>query len=288
MMLLKYINKNNLYKCVNDVLNQEFNISTRLRTKLIKNKCIYLNNSVCDTRDNIYLNDIISVNLGIAEDNSNIVPTPMDLNIVYEDEWFLILDKPAGLAIHPSILHFNNSLSNGVKHYFDLIGLKKKIRPVNRLDLNTSGLVIFAKCEYIQECLSKQMENHTFKKEYLCIVSGKFENKVGTIDLPIARKENSIIERCINSNGQKSITHYKVLKEFKNYSLVKCLLETGRTHQIRVHMSYIGHPLVGDTLYGKPSPLIDRQALHCYKLEFIHPITNRNMVLKSRGRSLNP
>ena len=287
-MLLKYINKNNLYKCVNDVLNQEFNISTRLRTKLIKNKCIYLNNSVCDTRDNIYINDIISIDLGIAEDNSNIVPTHMDLNIVYEDEWFLILDKPAGIAIHPSILHFNNSLSNGVKHYFDLIGLKKKIRPVNRLDLNTSGLVIFAKCEYIQECLSKQMENHTFIKEYLCIVSGKFENKVGTIDLPIARKENSIIERCINSNGQKSITHYKVLKEFKNYSLVKCLLETGRTHQIRVHMSYIGHPLVGDTLYGKPSPLIDRQALHCYKLEFIHPITNRNMVLKSRGRSLNP
>ena len=122
------------------------------------------------------------------------------------------------------------------------------------------------------------MENKIFKKEYLCIVSGKFKDKIGTINLPIARKKNSIIERCVNNNGQKSITHYEVLQEFDNYSLVKCILETGRTHQIRVHMSYIGHPLLGDTLYGKSSPLIDRQALHCSKLEFIHPISKQNMI----------
>lgn len=278
MMLLEYTNKNNSYICINDILFKEFHISTRLRTKLIKNKCIYVNNNICDTRDKISIGDTITVDLSLDEDNSNIVSTPMNLDIIYEDEWLLVLHKPAGIAIHPSMLHFDTSLSNGVKYYFNSIGLKKKIRPVNRLDLNTSGLVVFAKCEYIQECLSKQMENKTFKKEYLCIVSGKFKDKVGTLNLPIARKKNSIIERCVNNNGQKSITHYEVLQEFDNYSLVKCILETGRTHQIRVHMSYIGHPLLGDTLYGKSSPLIDRQALHCSKLEFIHPIIKQNMI----------
>lgn len=278
MMLLEYTNKNNSYICINDILFKEFHISTRLRTKLIKNKCIYVNNNICDTRDKISIGDTITVDLSLDEDNSNIVPTPMNLDIIYEDEWLLVLHKPAGIAIHPSMLHFDTSLSNGVKYYFNSIGLKKKIRPVNRLDLNTSGLVVFAKCEYIQECLSKQMENKTFKKEYLCIVSGKFKDKVGTLNLPIARKKNSIIERCVNNNGQKSITHYEVLQEFDNYSLVKCILKTGRTHQIRVHMSYIGHPLLGDTLYGKSSPLIDRQALHCSKLEFIHPISKQNMI----------
>ena len=193
----------------------------------------------------------------------------------------LVVNKPAGIAVHPSILHYEDSISSGVRFYFDSIGLKKKIRPVNRLDLNTSGLVIFAKCEYIQDCLNKQMQNKSFIKEYLALANGIFENKTETISLPIARKEGSIIERCISSNGQISITHYEVLKEYPSYSLVKCTLETGRTHQIRVHMSAIGHPLLGDTLYGKYSNLISRQALHCYKLKFIHPINKTLIELES-------
>ena len=168
-------------------------------------------------------------------------------------------------------------MSNGVRYYFDSINLKKKIRPVNRLDANTSGLVIFAKCEYIQECFIKQMTNNTFKKEYLCITEGIFDKKSGKINLPIARKSGSIIERCIDKSGQNAITHYEVIKEFGNYSLVKCLLKTGRTHQIRVHMSYIGHPLLGDTLYGNSSKLINRQALHSYMIEFVHPISKKVM-----------
>ena len=122
------------------------------------------------------------------------------------------------------------------------------------------------------------MNNKEFQKEYLAITEGIFDNKNGTINLPIARKENSIIERCINENGQTSITHYTVLKEFENYSLVKCTLETGRTHQIRVHMAAIGHPLVGDSLYGNRSNLISRQALHCYNLKFKHPVTKQNLT----------
>lgn len=273
-MELKYIKKeNDNYKTVNDVLNNEFLISSRLCLKLIKNKKVTVNNTICDTRNLININDIICVNLDGEEDSSNIVPKEINLDIVYEDEWLLIVNKSAGIAVHPSQLHYKDSLSNGIKYYFDTIGLKKKIRPVNRLDRNTSGLVVFAKCEYIQECLIKQMENKHFKKEYLALVSGKLDKQKGTINLPIARKENSIIERCISENGQKSITHYEVLKGFEDYSLVKCYLETGRTHQIRVHMKAIGHPLLGDNLYGGKTDLILRQALHCSHLEFMHPIT---------------
>ena len=185
--------------------------------------------------------------------------------------------------MHPSILHYEDSLSSGVKYYFDTINLHKKIRPVNRLDNNTSGIVIFAKNEYIHDLLSRQMQNKEFKKEYVAVCEGHLENNSGTIDAPISRKENSIIERCVKSDGDTAITHYKVLNEFvKNDVKMSELLidlETGRTHQIRVHLSYIGHPIVGDSLYGKESSLISRQALHAYKVYFKHPITNKNMEI---------
>jgi len=262
---------------LNNILQNNLKISSRLLYKLIKNNCISLNGKECDTRNIASPNDIITINFDYSEDNSNIVPTEMDLNIVFEDNWLLIVNKPAGIATHPSVLHFSDSLCNGIRFYFDSIGLKKKVRPVNRLDLNTSGLVVFAKCEYIQECLISQMKFNVFKKDYLAICDGIFEDKVGVIDLPIARKENSIIERCISEDGQISITHYEVLKEFDNFSLVKCSLETGRTHQIRVHMSSIGHPLIGDSLYGTDSNLIGRQALHCYHICFTHPIFKNDL-----------
>ena len=272
-MEIKYEIKNNT-QTINSILQNELKISSRLLYKLIKLNKIELNHRPCDTRKTGNLGDTITVNFDYEEDNSNIVPTKMDLNIIFEDDWILVVNKPAWIAIHPSVLHYSDSLCNGIRFYFDKIGLKKKIRPVNRLDLNTSGLVVFAKCEYIQECLINQMKKNQFKKEYLAICDGIFDEKSGTINLPIARKENSIIERCISENGQTAITHYEILKEFDNYSLVKCSLETGRTHQIRVHMSAIGHPLLGDSLYGSISDLINRQALHCYNLHFIHPVYN--------------
>ena len=275
-MEINYEIKNNT-QTINSILQNELKISSRLLYKLIKLNKVQLNRQPCDTRKSGTSGDIITVNFDYEEDNSNIVPTKMDLNIVFEDDWLLVVNKPAGIAIHPSVLHYSDSLCNGIRFYFDKIGLKKKIRPVNRLDLNTSGLVVFAKCEYIQECLINQMKNNQFKKEYLAVCNGFFNEKSGTINLPIARKENSIIERCISENGQTAITHYEVLKEFDNYSLVKCSLETGRTHQIRVHMSAIGHPLLGDSLYGSISDLINRQALHCYNLQFIHPVYNNDL-----------
>lgn len=270
------IEENN--KTIKQILKERLFISDRLLAFLKKNSLILYNNDKI-TNLNILarLNSTVTVDLNFEEDNNNIVPIKMDLKIIYEDEALLIIDKPAGIPVHPSILHYTNSLSNGVKYYFDSINLKKKIRPVNRLDRNTSGIVIFAKNQYIQECLIHQMQTKEFKKTYLAVVEGHLKKLNGTIDAPITRKENSIIERCVAENGEKSITHYKVLKQNfeKNYDIVECLLETGRTHQIRVHLSYIGHPLIGDTLYGNNSKYISRQALHAYKVEFIHPITNK-------------
>lgn len=282
-MILKYIVTDNTYNTINNILKEEFNISNRLFVKLINSNMIFLNGKNVDTRTKININDVITVNLNLPEDNSNIVPTYIPLDIIYEDNWLLIINKPAGLAVHPSLLHYDDSLSNGVKYYFDNINLIKKIRPINRLDYNTSGIVLFAKSEYIQEDLIQQMKENKFKKEYLCLINGILEKKSGILDFPIARKEGSIIERCVSSDGKPSITKYSMLKEFenKNFSLVKCSLETGRTHQIRVHFSHIGHPLIGDTLYGKSSDLINRQALHSYKVSFIHPITKKELTIIS-------
>lgn len=225
-MYLEYIVKDNKYQNINQILKQEFHISTRLQQKLIKSSQISQNSIPVDTRNSININDIISINLDFEEESENIIPTPMNLNIIFEDDAFLILNKPAGIAVHPSILHYSDSISNGVKFYFENTGLKRKIRPVNRLDLNTSGLIIFAKNEYVQECLIQQMQSKDFKKEYLAIVEGCLENKFGTINLPIARKENSIIERCISDKGQEAITDYEVIRETNRFSLVKFSLQT--------------------------------------------------------------
>ena len=279
-MTLEYTKlENDNYKTLRQVLDNKFKISYALRLNLKKNKQIFVNDK------NTYLdyilqpNDKIIVNLDFDEENDNIIPTKMDLNIVYEDNALLVLNKPAGIAIHPTMRHFENTLSNGVRYYFDLINLKRKIRPVNRLDINTSGIVIFAKNEYVHGILSSQMQKGVFKKEYIAICNGIFDKKEGIIDAPIGRKDNSIIERCVTPSGQNAITHYKVLQEFENtYAKLQIYLETGRTHQIRVHMSYIGHPILGDSLYGKSSSLISRQALHSYKTIIMHPIINKEMT----------
>ena len=274
-MKLEYI-VNNLtkYKTVKEVLKEEFKISDRLIIKLKASKQIYLNNNSTYINQKIKIGDNICVNLDFDETSDNIVPTKINLDILYEDDALLILNKPPFMPVHPSMDHYEDSLSNSVKHYFNSIGLKRKIRPVNRLDKNTSGIVIFAKNEYVQECLVKQMKSNIFEKEYMALVDGIIDKTKQIIDAPIARKEDSIIERCVSPNGDIAITIIELLKTFDNYSLIKCILKTGRTHQIRVHSSHIGHPIIGDDLYGKKSKKINRQALHAYKVKFIHPITN--------------
>ena len=279
MYLTHIVQENENFDNIKELLKTKFQISDRLLLKLKNNNKILLNNKPANIKLPVNINDIITVLLDLEEDNSNIVPTKIDLNILYEDDCFLILNKPANMPIHPSMLHYENSLSNGVKYYFDTINLKKKIRPVNRLDKDTSGIVIFAKNEYVQECLIKQMQNNTFVKEYIAICDGVLNETSGTINKPISRKADSIIERCIDENGDVSITHYNVTACNNNLSVVNIILETGRTHQIRVHFASIGNAVLGDTLYGCASDLISRQALHSYKVSFIHPISLEKMEI---------
>ena len=275
-MKLAYVNSNK-YSNVKEVLKAEFSMSDRLLLKLKNLNKIYLNGNVTSVNHPVLENDLIECYLDYEEDNSNIVPTEMPLNIIYEDEAYIVVNKPAGIPVHPSMDHYTDSLSNGIAFYFNQIGLKKKIRPVNRLDKDTSGIVIFAKNEYIQECLVRQMKSKEFIKRYIAVVNGNLDNLEGTINAPIARKEGSIIERCVSETGDIAITHYKVLKRKTDFDIVECILETGRTHQIRVHFAYLGHSLLSDTLYGTSSSLINRQALHAYEVEFTHPLSKKKV-----------
>ena len=253
-MLLKYIVGDN--KNLRSILKDELNISSRLFNK-IKNKYVFVNGEHAIYYKDLNVNDVVEVDFSYDDDNyNNIVSNPdIKFEIVYEDEWLLIVNKGANLPVHPSLNHYDISLSNGIRAYFDKIGLNKTVRLVNRIDKDTTGLVVIAKCEYIQECLIKQMNDDSFIKEYIAIARGLVDSS-GVIDFPIARKDGSIIERCVDLvRGENAITNYVRL----NYnpeldiSLVKCRLLTGRTHQIRVHFAYIGHPLLGDSLYGLES-----------------------------------
>ena len=267
---------------VRKILKEKFAFSEKLYLK-VKNNYIFINGNPAKVYQELNVGDVLSIDLSYKETSDNIVAnSEIKFDILYEDDWMLIVNKPAGIPVHPSLNHYSNSLSNGVKYYFNTINLDKKIRPVNRLDKDTSGIVIFAKCEYIQESLSRQMQKDLFYKEYIAIVNGCITGE-GIINEPIARKDSSIIERCVSPTGEHAVTRYSVLKNIviddNQFSVVKCVLETGRTHQIRVHMAYIGHSLIGDTLYGVKSNLIDRQALHAHIVSFIHPVTGEKIEI---------
>lgn len=253
------------------IIRNNLKISNRLLIKLKASNNIFVNGKAVPINYKIYKNDLIEVQIEFVEED-DILPEKMNLDILYEDEYILAINKMPGIVVHPSSYHLSDTIANGVKYY---LNNKRKIRPINRLDRDTSGVVLFAKNEYIQELFTTL----DVSKEYIAIVDG-FPNQVeGTINAKIARKEGSIMERCVSEAGRTAITHYKVIKTYDTYSSLSVKLETGRTHQIRVHMAFIGHPIVGDTMYGKETTLIDRQALHSYKTSFVHPITGEEISI---------
>ena len=280
MKLTYMVKKSDEDKQIKDIIKNEFKISTRLFTKLKRLQKIYLNKEIAYVNNKANVGDIITIDFDYDEDDDT-VPEEGRIEILYEDDYYLAVNKPANIVVHPCSYHPNNTLANFVKYY---LKNNKKIRPVNRLDNGTSGICLFAKNELAQELFIANKKE--IKKEYLAIIEGVLDEKKDTINLPISRKEKSIIERCVDEeNGQTAITHYEVLKEgildSQKVSLLKINIETGRTHQIRVHMSYIGHPILGDTLYGKKSTLIARQALHAFRLSFIHPVTNKKIYIEA-------
>lgn len=224
--------------------------------------------------------DILIVCITDNSPSDKIEPVELPLDILYEDEDIIVINKPADMPIHPSMQNYNNTLANALAFYYECQNIPFVFRCINRLDRDTSGVTLIAKHYVSAGILSSQLHKENgIKREYLAICRGTLPNKQGTINAPIARKPGSVIERIVDfENGETAVTHYQTLQQRDNFHLLKLSLETGRTHQIRVHMKYLGCPLIGDFLYNPDYDFIKRQALHSYSLRFIHPITNREMT----------
>ncbi len=221
--------------------------------------------------------DVLTLHLTENESSENIVPVYLPLNIVYEDQDLLIINKAAGVPIHPSQGNYDNTLANACAYYFSQKGEPFTYRCINRLDRDTTGLLILARHAYSASLLSTMVAQREIHREYRALVTGLIPEE-GVVEAPIARVDGSTIEREVNfETGEFARTHYKRLEYKKGYSLASLKLDTGRTHQIRVHMKYIGHPLPGDFLYNPDYSFIQRQALHSYRLTFTHPITKEVM-----------
>ena len=239
---------------------------------------ILLNGAWTYMRTAVKDDDILTVHIQEPESSPNIPPVKLPLDIVYEDEDIVVVNKPAGMPVHPSLNNYENSLANGLMYYYQEQGKPFIFRCTNRLDRDTSGLTVVAKHMVSSSILSSMGMRHEITREYLAIVRGVLKPSEGTIDAPIGRTGSSMIERKIDfENGERAVTHYRAIKEQNGHSLISLILETGRTHQIRVHMKYIGHPLVGDYLYNPDMEYIDRQALHSHRLSFTHPVTGEKM-----------
>ena len=226
--------------------------------------------------------EVLEVEFPKEKVSESLKPEKMSLNIVYEDNAVIVLDKPAGMATMPSLNHPSGTLANGLLAYYDSCNRGAyTVHVVTRLDTDTSGLVLIAKDRYSHSLLSASQKNYRIQRKYTAVIEGMLQKEAGTIDEPIARKSGSIIEREVNITGRQAVTHYWKRKNSNDHSIVDIELETGRTHQIRVHFSYLGHPLAGDDLYGGSLNLIKRQALHCCSLSFEHPLTKQTIKLKS-------
>ena len=222
--------------------------------------------------------DHLSIHICETKCSEKIPPVQIPLDIVYEDEDIIVINKPAGMPIHPSLNNYTNSMANALAWYYQEQGKPFIFRCCNRLDRDTSGLTVVAKHLVSGNILSDMVRRRDIHREYLAIVRGHVSPEAGTINAPLARKPGTIIERTVDwEQGETAITHYRLVEERNGHSLISLRLETGRTHQIRIHMKYLGYPLIGDYLYNPDMEYIGRQALHSHRLSFTHPITGEPM-----------
>lgn len=259
---------------IRDYLKYEENLSSRFIKSAAIDKRMWVNGEKVKLNHKLECGDIIKINIE-KEESQDINGEDLNIQVVYEDDDLLIVNKPPFMVVHPTKSHQSGTLANGVIYHFRKNNDNSIVRLVSRLDRDTSGLIMIAKNQFSHMNLAKSMEKNLIKKSYMAIVHGNMEKAEGTIDLPIGRLAEETIKRGVVSDGQRSITHYHTVEKFKDAALLQLVLETGRTHQIRVHLSHVGKPIYGDTLYGTEddSSLIERQALHAYGLSVPHPRT---------------
>ncbi len=264
------------------------NCSRNMIVQLIKNGNVFVNNKLSNKKYKICINDLIIVKIpNPVEYKAEAENIPLD--IVYEDEDLLVVNKPKGMVVHPAAGNYSGTLVNALLYHCkdSLSGINGILRPgiVHRIDKNTSGLLIVAKNDFAHNFLAEQIKEHSFTREYEAVVFGNFKDNKGVIDAPIGRNPNDRKKMCvIDKNSKSAVTHYEVIKNYLGHTHIKCILETGRTHQIRVHLAYIGHPVCGDDVYGyktKEKFNFEGQCLHAKKIGFIHPRNNEYLFFDS-------
>lgn len=239
---------------------------------------VLLNGRWAYLKETVHTGDLLVIHIQETESSEHVPPVQLPLNIIYEDEDLILLNKPAGMPTHPSMNHYHNTLANALAWYYQQQGKAFIFRCTNRLDRDTSGLTLVAKHMVSSNILSTMTLHREIHREYRAIVRGQVLPPSGTIDAPLSRKPGSVIERVVDyEHGERAVTHYQVVQEANGHSLVSLRLETGRTHQIRIHMKHLGYPLIGDYLYNPDMEFMSRQALHSYRLDFRHPITGEEM-----------
>ncbi len=253
--------------------------------KLIEDGNVLCSGNIVSKNYKLKENDEITVVVPEAVE-LDVEPEIIPLEIVYEDDDLLVVNKPKGMVVHPAAGNYTGTLVNALLFHCKgrLSSINGVIRPgiVHRIDKNTSGLLIVAKNDNSHNKLAEQIKAHSFTREYMAVVTGRFKDKTGTIDAPIGRSKYDRKKMCVTElNSKNAVTHYEVVEEFGNYSLMRFRLETGRTHQIRVHCAYAGHPVYGDDVYGKAVKGIEGQCLHAIKIGFIHPTTNEYLEFDS-------
>lgn len=262
-----------LDKYLIDILN----ISRSRIQKLIEEEKILVNDAIVKSSHIVRVDDEIKIE-DIVEESNDVLPVKMELNIVYEDKYLLVINKPSGMVVHPSIGHYNDTLVNGLMYHYNLSNDNNRAGIVHRIDKDTSGLLLIAKDDDTHYYLSKEIQKRNVNRIYIALVSGVILHDTGTIDAPIGRDLNDRKRMCVTDiNSKNAITNFKVLKRYKTATLVECKLDTGRTHQIRVHMKYIGYPIINDSVYGKQITNDYGQMLHAKTIGFNHPITKEYM-----------
>lgn len=262
-------------------LVEELGISRSQVLKMIKNDEVLVNGKKTKSGYNVINGDIIDVN---HEENNDILPEKMDLDIVYEDEYLLVVNKPNGMVVHPAPGNYHGTLVNGLLAHGKLSDVNGEFRPgiVHRIDAYTTGLLMVAKTNKVHEALAKELSEKKTYRKYIALVWGILPSDTGEIDAPIGRSPMDRKKMAVVAGGKRAVTHFKVLKRFEKATLISVTLETGRTHQIRVHMDYIGHPVVNDPLYGGRKLIDDTgQCLHAKELGFTHPVTHEYMQFDS-------